>query len=283
MALIKIILNYFNMDQQQQQRLKQIQERNVNIDIKTAVNEVKDSIEDLKKTTLKTKVVSYPKAPDKAVQDVKVLNQKEVKFPVVQKVEITNQKEVNIPKVEFPKVQKVEVVNQPDYKPEINVNVPEIKIPEIKVPQQKVNFPDSIKVSNLNDLKLPKVEMPDIEFKLPKQMDVFVKNKELDESIPVRLVSKDEKRFIEGIGGVFEKVIRAGGGLSNNDSERLEMMKKGMAGFRIDTYDYIALTYDESGNLETVTYKDGGSSGNHRATLTLAYDESGNLTSVTRT
>lgn len=53
-----------------------------------------------------------------------------------------------------------------------------------------------------------------------------------------------------------------------------------------DVYDYIALTYVPSGNgagqIETVTFKTGGSSGTLVATLTLAYDASNNLTSVTK-
>jgi hypothetical protein len=54
-----------------------------------------------------------------------------------------------------------------------------------------------------------------------------------------------------------------------------------------DNYDYIALTYVASGNgageIETVTYKDGGAGGTTIATLTLAYDASDNLSSVTKT
>lgn len=51
-------------------------------------------------------------------------------------------------------------------------------------------------------------------------------------------------------------------------------------------FDYIALTYVSAGNgtgeIETVTYKTGGSSGTTVAILTLAYDVSNKLTSVTR-
>lgn len=53
-----------------------------------------------------------------------------------------------------------------------------------------------------------------------------------------------------------------------------------------EKYDYIALTYVTSGNglgeIETVTYKDGGASGTLVATLTLGYDASNNLVSVAR-
>lgn len=57
-------------------------------------------------------------------------------------------------------------------------------------------------------------------------------------------------------------------------------------GLSIPKYDYIALTYVASGNgtgeIQTVTYKQGGASGQTVATLTLGYDASNRLNSVTR-
>lgn len=53
-------------------------------------------------------------------------------------------------------------------------------------------------------------------------------------------------------------------------------------GWDIPIHDYRGLGYT-SGNLTSVTYKTGGSSGTTVATLTLGYDGSGNLTSVTKT
>lgn len=54
-----------------------------------------------------------------------------------------------------------------------------------------------------------------------------------------------------------------------------------------EEYDYIALTYVSSGNgageIETVTYKNGGSSGTTVATLTLTYDSSDRIIAVERT
>lgn len=54
-----------------------------------------------------------------------------------------------------------------------------------------------------------------------------------------------------------------------------------------DAYDYIAVTYvaagDGVGEIETVTYKTGGSGGTTVATLTLAYDANDKLSSITRT
>ena len=53
-----------------------------------------------------------------------------------------------------------------------------------------------------------------------------------------------------------------------------------------DKYDYIALTYVASGQgvgeIETVTYKTGGSGGTSVAVLTLGYDADNKLSSVTK-
>ena len=53
-----------------------------------------------------------------------------------------------------------------------------------------------------------------------------------------------------------------------------------------EAYDYISLTYISSGNgageIETVTYKMGGSGGTSVATLTLTYDASNRIETITR-
>lgn len=53
-----------------------------------------------------------------------------------------------------------------------------------------------------------------------------------------------------------------------------------------EEYDYLSLTYVAAGNgageIETVTYKNGGASGTTVATLTLTYDSSDRLETVTR-
>lgn len=52
------------------------------------------------------------------------------------------------------------------------------------------------------------------------------------------------------------------------------------------SFDYIVPTYVAAGNgqgeIETVTYKEGGAAGTTIATLTLTYDASNNISSVTR-
>lgn len=61
---------------------------------------------------------------------------------------------------------------------------------------------------------------------------------------------------------------------------------KELTGLVPKEFDYIALTYVSAGNgageIETVTYKTGGSGGTTVATLTLAYDANNKITSVTR-
>lgn len=53
-----------------------------------------------------------------------------------------------------------------------------------------------------------------------------------------------------------------------------------------DPFDYIEITYVPSGpgagEISSVTYKSGGSSGTTIAVLTLGYDSGNNLTSVTK-
>ena len=65
------------------------------------------------------------------------------------------------------------------------------------------------------------------------------------------------------------------------------MLVQDIAGLYIPSHDYVALTYVASGNgageIETVSYKQGGASGATVAQLTLAYDASNRLQTVTRT
>ena len=60
-----------------------------------------------------------------------------------------------------------------------------------------------------------------------------------------------------------------------------------IAGFVVDPYDYVTLTYVPSGNgagqIATAVYKTGGAAGTTVATLTLAYDASNRISSITKT
>jgi len=78
-------------------------------------------------------------------------------------------------------------------------------------------------------------------------------------------------------------------GYDGTNLQRLKLNTDGTykLGFAIPAHDYIVLTYvaagDGVGEIETATYKTGGSGGTTVATLTLAYDASDEISSVTRT
>jgi len=85
---------------------------------------------------------------------------------------------------------------------------------------------------------------------------------------------------------VNASVDTAGLATSTEQSAQTTLLQ-GIAGFTVSGYDYIALTYVAAGNgageIETVTFKTGGSGGTTIATLTLAYNASNEISSVTRT
>ena len=64
------------------------------------------------------------------------------------------------------------------------------------------------------------------------------------------------------------------------------MLVQDIAGLYIPSHDYVALTYVAHGNgageIQTITYKDGGHSGTTVAVLTLSYNTANQLTSVTK-
>lgn len=71
--------------------------------------------------------------------------------------------------------------------------------------------------------------------------------------------------------------------VDNVDTNTTALNEKVAASLVPEKHDYIALTYvGATTDVQTVTYKDGGSGGTIVATLTLGYDGSNRLTSVTR-
>ena len=60
-----------------------------------------------------------------------------------------------------------------------------------------------------------------------------------------------------------------------------------LVGFDIGEFDYIALTYvaagDGVGEIEIVTYKNGGAGGTTVATLTITYNASDEISTITKT
>jgi chromosome segregation ATPase len=75
--------------------------------------------------------------------------------------------------------------------------------------------------------------------------------------------------------------------LSNIESHINDLNARLAGNLVPETFDYISITYVTVGNgigeIETVTYKAGGSGGTTVATLTLSYDANDKLASVTRT
>ena len=81
------------------------------------------------------------------------------------------------------------------------------------------------------------------------------------------------------------QVIRKAGRVDSNDRVVLATLET--SGLVPGAYDALALTYVAAGNgageIETVTYYQGGQGGTTLATLTLGYDASNRLITVTRT
>lgn len=69
------------------------------------------------------------------------------------------------------------------------------------------------------------------------------------------------------------------------NSSTSEALLEAIAGLVTAPYDYIALTYVAAGNgageIETATYKTGGSGGTTVAVLTITYDASDRIATVT--
>lgn len=64
------------------------------------------------------------------------------------------------------------------------------------------------------------------------------------------------------------------------------MLVQDIAGLYIPQHDYVSLTYVASGNgvgeIETITYKQGGASGATVAVMTLGYDANNKLVTITK-
>ena len=64
------------------------------------------------------------------------------------------------------------------------------------------------------------------------------------------------------------------------------MLVQDIAGLYIPQHDYVVMTYVASGNgvgeIETITYKQGGASGTTVATLDLGYDSNNKLETITK-
>lgn len=162
----------------------------------------------------------------------------------------------------------------------------------------KQDFPSSIQVSNLHEIKSEK--FPDeVSVKKPEWYREFdfkklcallkdsgaefvkqaktvitncvIKNTKPKEAIPVRLVTEDGEKFYRA-GNVY-----VSGG---NDSAVIAEVRK-LVGFEIPAHDHIALTYVAFGNgageIETVTYRKAGTA---VARLTLTYNAQNEIETI---
>ena len=66
----------------------------------------------------------------------------------------------------------------------------------------------------------------------------------------------------------------------------MSQLVQNVAGLYIPPHDYLSMTYVASGNgageIETITYKEGGASGTVVATMSLTYDSNSKLSAVTK-
>ena len=76
-------------------------------------------------------------------------------------------------------------------------------------------------------------------------------------------------------------------GLGGGSGSAAVLIEKSPAGLVTEEHDYIALTYVAAGNgtgeIETATYKEGGSGGDTVATVTITYDTSDRISTITKT
>ena len=142
------------------------------------------------------------------------------------------------------------------------------------------------------------------------QQEPFKFPKDPKDAIPVVLTDKTKKDFYNAIsslpvfGGIGidtslisskelqEQTIEAINNLEINaesinlNTDGIETLLGGIAGFTVTGYDYIALTYVAAGNgvgeIATAIYKTGGAGGTTIATLTLAYNASNGISSITK-
>jgi molybdopterin converting factor small subunit len=214
---------------------------------------------------------------------------------------------------EFPEIPEVKI---PDYPTEIKVsNLEEIKpidkfadiVKAIEKQNKELKPQDKNVVGELKAiLKELKKEKKDLTPELIDKVSELIKSvdkKSIDFSILenqltelyglLYSVKEYDEIKVKLNGKQFEKLstktaqaIAAGGATGQYDKLISDDLNN-LVGLEIPPHDYIAITYVTVGNgigeINTVTFKDGGSGGTTVATLTLGYDSSNNLTSVTRT
>jgi len=182
--------------------------------------------------------------------------------------------------------------------PNINLDTESIEkgLSQVSLDIKAIKFPDVPETEKTRDLLIEianRIEKTDlskleelvegIKVDFPSVMDVNLDPNLIEDGyVKVR---QDQKQVDQ-----MSVLIDSGAANGANLSNKLEDIKTEIGkiiGFEIGDYNYIALTYVAAGNgageIETVTYKEGGAGGTTKAILTLAYDASNNLISVTRT
>jgi len=202
---------------------------------------------------------------------------------------------IKMPDAVFKRIEKkLDTLNKKDIKIPATFKLSEEDIDELR--PESVEIPDTI---SLDDKTIAKIEelIPTINLSktiavsFAAALEMMKKNPKL--FLNVRLTNGqsfynaiDKLVAVASGNGV---AIPASGGCSLTDTELratpVEVTQ--MNALVPDEYDYIALTYVATGNgegeVETVTYKTGGSGGTTVATLTLTYNSDNEISSVTKT
>lgn len=199
--------------------------------------------------------------------------------------------EIKIPEIKIPEIKAPQVtVNVPEIK------VPKIEIPEIKAPSVTVNTPDEMRIANLDEIpQSPPVDLEPFVKPITKKLQDLI-NKTGGASGPTEYKSGD----VYGSSGVFgvAQMWEDTGSTMRTVSAAKPLPATLAAGtaaigkvIRSNVlipadYDYIALTYVAAGNgageIQTATYKTGGSGGTTVGTLTLAYNADNEISSITK-
>jgi hypothetical protein len=158
----------------------------------------------------KKKEVPLPPQPIKVEVD-NFPKEKEVKFPTIPDYK----KDIKDIKTEIVNLAK-EIKNT---KPPV-VNVPDIKIPKIDIPRPEVKV----------NVEPPKVEVRQEKVYFPEiPEEVYIKNKEPEEAIPVRMVDESGEKFIKNISKAFATGVGPIITASAPDNSKLEEIKLSLA------------------------------------------------------
>lgn len=114
--------------------------------------------------------------------------------------------------------------------------------------------------------------------------DLIVGKTTTGQRLPI-LVDGNGKIILSGafnsVGNVETSLAVISGNVSTIAADLASPLQMKVPGFQLPSYDYLSMAYDGSGNVTSVVYRTGGSTGTIVATLTLGYSGA-NLVSVTK-